>query len=109
METFLEFLREVLKGVVREIGAYFFRKNILENKKTTLRRRKLKGGSQLRIKYLLTTTTLTVEVAGRGVLPTLLSFYYMNIIQENILFEKNQDQARGACQSDRATKMGASV
>lgn len=46
METFLEFLREVLKGIVREIGAYFFRKNILENKKTTLRRPKQKGGSQ---------------------------------------------------------------
>lgn len=46
METFLEFLREVLKGVVREIVASIFRKNILENKKTTLRRRKLKGGSQ---------------------------------------------------------------
>jgi len=46
METFLEFLREVLKGIVHEISAYFFRKNILENKKTTLRRRKQKGGSQ---------------------------------------------------------------
>ena len=46
METFLEFLREVLKGIVREISAFFFRKNILENKKTTLRRRKQKGGSQ---------------------------------------------------------------
>jgi len=28
METFLEFLREVLKGIVREIGAYFFWNNI---------------------------------------------------------------------------------
>jgi hypothetical protein len=46
METFLEFLREVLKGIAREVSAYFFRKNILENKKTTLRRRKQKGGSQ---------------------------------------------------------------
>ncbi|WP_171046303.1 hypothetical protein [Lentibacillus cibarius] len=45
METFLEFLREVLKGIMRESGAYFFRKNILENKKTTLSRRKRKGGS----------------------------------------------------------------
>ncbi|MDC3416688.1 hypothetical protein [Aquibacillus salsiterrae] len=45
METFLEFLREVLKGIVREVSAYFFRKYILENKKTTLRRRKQKGGS----------------------------------------------------------------
>ncbi|MFE8697006.1 hypothetical protein ACFYKT_11735 [Cytobacillus sp. FJAT-53684] len=45
METFLEILQEVLKGIVREVGAYFFRKNILENKKTALRRRKLKGGS----------------------------------------------------------------
>ena len=46
METFLEFLREVLKGVVRELCAYFFRKNVLENKKTTPRRHKQKGGSQ---------------------------------------------------------------
>ncbi|MDC3418655.1 hypothetical protein [Aquibacillus salsiterrae] len=46
METFLEFLREVLNGGVREIGAYFFRKYVLENKKTTLRRRKQKGGYQ---------------------------------------------------------------
>jgi hypothetical protein len=40
METFLEFIREVLKGIVRELTAYFFRKHILENKKTTLRRRR---------------------------------------------------------------------
>ncbi|WP_269320932.1 hypothetical protein [Bacillus sp. UNC438CL73TsuS30] len=40
METFLEILREILKGVLREISAYFFRKGILENKKTTQRRRK---------------------------------------------------------------------
>ena len=46
METFLEFLREILKGVVRELCAYFFRKNVLENKKTTPRRGKQKGGSQ---------------------------------------------------------------
>ena len=46
METFLEILREVLKGIMREIGAYFFRKNVLENKKTALRRRKQKGGSR---------------------------------------------------------------
>ncbi|MEH7010653.1 hypothetical protein V7087_07500 [Neobacillus niacini] len=45
METLLEFLREVLKGIVREVGAYFFRKTVLENTKTTLRRRKQKGGS----------------------------------------------------------------
>jgi hypothetical protein len=45
METFLEILREVLKGMVREVCAYFFRKNVLEDRKTTLRRRKQKGGS----------------------------------------------------------------
>lgn len=46
METFLEFLREALKGIVREISAYFFRRNVLDtNKKTTPRRRKQKGGS----------------------------------------------------------------
>jgi hypothetical protein len=45
METFLEFLREILKGIVREVSAHFFRKNILENKKTTPRRSK-QGGSR---------------------------------------------------------------
>ncbi|HHY74384.1 MAG TPA: hypothetical protein GX497_14400 [Bacillus bacterium] len=45
METFLEILREVLKGIMREISAYFFRKNFLEYKKTTSRRRKQRGGS----------------------------------------------------------------
>ncbi|MBY0145010.1 hypothetical protein [Neobacillus niacini] len=45
METFLEILREVLKGIMREVGAYLFRKNVLEDRKTTLRRRKHKGGS----------------------------------------------------------------
>jgi hypothetical protein len=44
METFLEILREVLKGVMRELSAYFFREKVLENKKTALRRRKQKGG-----------------------------------------------------------------
>jgi hypothetical protein len=47
METFLEILREVLKGIAREISAHFFRKNVLEHKKTTPRD-KQKGGYQLR-------------------------------------------------------------
>ena len=46
METFLEILREILKGIMREIATYLFRKNILENKRTALRRHKPKGGSQ---------------------------------------------------------------
>ncbi|MDR7002167.1 hypothetical protein [Neobacillus niacini] len=45
METFLEIVKEILKGILREVSAYFFRKNVLENKKTTLRRSKPKGGS----------------------------------------------------------------
>jgi hypothetical protein len=44
LEDFLEIIREVLKGILREISAFFFRKYVLENKKTTLRRRKQKGG-----------------------------------------------------------------
>jgi hypothetical protein len=48
METFLEFLREVLKGMIRKVSAYFLRKNDLENRKTTLRRRKQKGGSHIK-------------------------------------------------------------
>jgi hypothetical protein len=44
METFLEFLREDLEGIVREVSGYFFWKRLVENKKTS---------------------NLTVEVAGR--------------------------------------------
>ncbi|GEN83782.1 hypothetical protein SLU01_20940 [Sporosarcina luteola] len=72
METFLEFLREVLKGMVRAVSAYLFRIHVLENKKTTLGRRKLKGGYR-RKQHILTTNILTVEVAERSRL-ALLSF-----------------------------------
>jgi hypothetical protein len=44
METFLDFLKEIMKGMVRAISAHFFQKTFLEKKKTTLRRRKQKGG-----------------------------------------------------------------
>ncbi|MBT2690843.1 hypothetical protein J7I93_22135 [Bacillus sp. ISL-47] len=47
METLLEVIREVMKGVVREIAAHTFRKNVLDNKKTTPRRRKHLRGEQL--------------------------------------------------------------
>ncbi|MFC4025110.1 hypothetical protein ACFOUV_15045 [Oceanobacillus longus] len=46
METFLEVIREIVKGIVRESAAYIFRKSVLDQKKTTPRRRKQKGGSQ---------------------------------------------------------------
>lgn len=39
-----------LKSVVREISAYAFRKNVLDNKNTTPRLPKKKGGSQKGIK-----------------------------------------------------------
>ncbi|MBS4212803.1 hypothetical protein [Neobacillus rhizophilus] len=42
METVLEFIRELLKGIGREITARFFRKNVLEYKKTTPRRRSIR-------------------------------------------------------------------
>ena len=44
METFFEFSKEVLKGVVRAISAYLFRKTFLDKEKTT-RRRDKQGGS----------------------------------------------------------------
>jgi hypothetical protein len=50
-ETFLEFLVEVLKGIVRGTSAFLFRKNILEKKKTTPRRRKQRGGSHKNKKF----------------------------------------------------------
>ncbi|XJZ27035.1 hypothetical protein ACF5W4_17190 [Bacillota bacterium Lsc_1132] len=73
METFLELPHEVLKGVVREIGAYFFLKNVLEHKKTTHRRHKVKGGC--RKKQTFTTATLTVAVTERSVISTLYLKY----------------------------------
>ncbi|MFD1206238.1 hypothetical protein ACFQ38_14155 [Sporosarcina contaminans] len=44
MELFLEFLKEVLKGIVRGATAHIFQKEFLGDKKTTLCRRKQKGG-----------------------------------------------------------------
>lgn len=45
MDTFSEFLKEVVKGVIRAISAYIFQKTFLNKEKTTLRRHKQKGGS----------------------------------------------------------------
>ena len=45
METFSEFSKEVLKGIVRAISAHLFRKNFLDKEKTT-RRRDKQGGSR---------------------------------------------------------------
>lgn len=46
MEVFLEFLKEVLKGIIQAISAHLFRHTFLDKKKTTLRRQKVKGGFQ---------------------------------------------------------------
>ncbi|HDW3057969.1 TPA: hypothetical protein RMI67_005873 [Bacillus cereus] len=50
METFLEFLKEIFKGVLREIVAHLFKKKYLDNEKSTLsyrrRKQKKKGGSR---------------------------------------------------------------
>jgi hypothetical protein len=48
METILELLKEVLKGIMREISAHVFRKKVLEKEKTTRCRPKQKGGSHRR-------------------------------------------------------------
>ena len=40
METFFEFSKEVLKGIVRAISAHLFRKTFLDKEKTTRRRSK---------------------------------------------------------------------
>lgn len=45
MDTFLEFLKEVLKGIIRTISAYVFQKTFLNEEKTTRCRRK-PGGSR---------------------------------------------------------------
>lgn len=46
METFLEVIREIVKGIVRESAAYIFRKNVIDHKKTTQRAvGSKKGGS----------------------------------------------------------------
>lgn len=46
MEVFSEFLKEVLKGIVRAISAYLFQKTFLNKEKTTQGRDKQKGGSR---------------------------------------------------------------
>ncbi|MGH0945486.1 hypothetical protein ACQVTS_31505 [Bacillus mycoides] len=49
METFLEFLKEIIKGVIRESATHLFKKKYLDNEKSTLSNRrpkqKKKGGS----------------------------------------------------------------
>ncbi|MHA6253279.1 hypothetical protein [Oceanobacillus sp. CAU 1775] len=45
MDIFLEFVKEVFKGIVRAISAYLFQKTFLDKEKTTRRRRK-QGGSR---------------------------------------------------------------
>ena len=46
MELFLEFLKEVLRGITRSFSAHLFQKTFLDKKKATPRRRKQKGGSR---------------------------------------------------------------
>lgn len=46
MDIFFEFVKEVLKGIVRAISADLFQKTFLNKKKTTQRRSKHKGGSR---------------------------------------------------------------
>jgi len=62
METFLEFLREVLKGIVREVSAFFFKKSILEEQENHPTPSQAKGWFSEVIHNILTTITLTVEV-----------------------------------------------
>ncbi len=45
MEVFLEYLKEALKGITRAVSAHLFQKTFLDEKKTTPRRSKQKGGS----------------------------------------------------------------
>jgi hypothetical protein len=45
MDTFLEFLKEVMKGIIRALSAYLFRETFLNKEKTTQRRHKHKGDS----------------------------------------------------------------
>ena len=46
METFLKFVKEMLKGIVRAIITYIFRKTFLDKEKSTQRRSKHKGGNR---------------------------------------------------------------
>ncbi|HIV75687.1 MAG TPA: hypothetical protein H9895_11490 [Candidatus Pseudogracilibacillus intestinigallinarum] len=46
MEMLLDFLKDILKVIIRAISAYVFHKILFKNEKTTRSRRKRKGGSQ---------------------------------------------------------------
>jgi hypothetical protein len=51
METFLGFIREMLKEIVLEIITYFIRKNVRESEKTTLRCRKQTWAVLMKINF----------------------------------------------------------
>lgn len=44
METFLGVVKEIRNGIIRALSAHFFQKVFLDEKKTTQRRDKQKGG-----------------------------------------------------------------
>ena len=46
METFLKFVKEMLKGIVRAIITYIFRKTFLDKEKSTRHRDKQQGGNR---------------------------------------------------------------
>ncbi|MFD0768977.1 hypothetical protein ACFQZ1_08670 [Bacillus sp. CGMCC 1.60114] len=52
MEVFLEFLKEIIKAVLREVTAHIFKKKFLDKRKATLSssrpKRKKKGGFRKR-------------------------------------------------------------
>ena len=71
MENFLEFSKEVLKGIVRSMSAFIFHKAFLNKEKTTHCRR-------IRVvleNNILTATACTAEAAKRRV--DALLFYYL--------------------------------
>lgn len=51
MDIFFEFVKEVLKGILRAISADLFRKTFLNKKKTTQRRSKQKEDAPHKAKY----------------------------------------------------------
>lgn len=76
LKHFLEFLREVLKGMVHAISAYLFRIHALENKKTTLGRHasqrvvRTKNNILVYYAFTLAISSATAIVSSSAVLGT---------------------------------------
>ena len=94
-QTFLEFLKEVLKGIVCAISVYLFQKTFLNNEKTTRRRSKQRVVFENNI---LTTTACTAMAAKRIVDALLVTIYIHFLKHAKLVFYFHKKTLVNFCQ-----------